>query len=177
MINTLDYIIHGIYFLIYGIVKYLPSPLGDVGRYVVSKPFIKEMGKVRIYEGTTLWYPYRITLGNDTTLNEFVYISGYGGVNIGSGVRIGNRTTILSSDHVFDNPNTPIYKQGLTTKGGVLIEDDVYIGSNVTILDGVRIGSHSVIGAGSVVTKSIPSNSVVVGNPAKIIHKTDEHTQ
>lgn len=177
MINTWDYMIHGIYFLLYGLVKYLPSPLGDVGRYIVSKPFVRKMGKVRIYEGTTLWYPYRIRLGSNTTLNEFVYISGYGGVTIGSGVRIGNRTTILSSDHLFDNPSEPIYKQGVTTKGGVQIDDDVFIGANVTILDGVHIGTHSVIGAGSVVTKNVPMHSIVAGNPARVLQKTDEPGQ
>ncbi|MBQ7832910.1 MAG: hypothetical protein IJ336_04950, partial [Lachnospiraceae bacterium] len=98
-----DYLIHGIYFNLYGWVKYLPSPVGDILRYVISKPFVKKMGKVRIYEGTTLWYPYRIKMGRNVTLNEGVYISGYGGVTIGDSVRIGNRTTILSSDHIFSN--------------------------------------------------------------------------
>ena len=174
MINVGDYLIHGIYFLFYGLVKYIPSPIGDIGRYLFSKPFMKKMGKVRIYEGTTIWYPYRIEIGSHTTLNEFVYISGYGGISIGSGVRIGNRTTILTSDHFYEDPDVPIYQQGITTKGGVKIADDVFIGANVTVLDGVSIGTHSVIGAGSVVTKDVPSYCVAAGNPARVIRRIDE---
>lgn len=166
-----DYLIHGIYFTLYGLVKYFPSPIGDVLRYIISKPFTKKMGKVRMYEGTTLWYPYRIKIGKNVTLNEWVYISGYGGVTIGDSVRIGNRTTILSSDHVFSNRDVEIYKQGVTTKGGVYIDDDVFIGAGVIIMDGVKIGKHSVIGAGSVVTKDVPPYTVVAGNPAREIKK------
>ena len=166
-----DYLIHGIYFNLYGWVKYLPSPVGDILRYVISKPFVKKMGKVRIYEGTTLWYPYRIKMGRNVTLNEGVYISGYGGVTIGDSVRIGNRTTILSSDHIFSNREIEIYKQGIKTKGGVFIDDDVFIGAGVMIMDGVKIGRHSVIGAGSVVTRDVSAYTIVAGNPAREIRK------
>lgn len=168
-----DYIIHGVYFTLYGIVKYIPSPIGDVLRYLISKPFMKKMGKVRIYEGTTLWYPYRIKLGDNVTLNEWVYISGYSSVTIGNAVRIGSRTTILSSDHEFKDRDRKIYKQGINTRGGVQIENDVFIGTGVIILDGVVIGTHSVIGAGSVVTKDVPPYSVVAGNPAKVMYTLD----
>ena len=113
-----DYLIHGIYFALYGVVKYIPSPIGDILRYLISKPFVNKMGKVRMYEGTTLWYPYRIKMGNNITLNEWVYISGYGNVTIGDAVRIGSRTTIISSDHEFNDCNKKIYQQGITSRGG-----------------------------------------------------------
>ncbi len=163
-----DYLIHGIYFLLYGLVKYVPSPLGDILRYFVSKPFMSKLGRVRIYEGVTLWYPYRIKIGNNTTLNEWVYLSGYGGVQIGSGVRIGHRTSVISSDHVFQLKDVPIAAQGLLSKP-VVIEDDVYIGCNVTILGGVTVGKGAVIGAGSVVTSDVAPWSVVAGVPAKTL--------
>lgn len=168
-IDWKDYIVHGIYLTLYGFVKYIPPPGGDILRYIVSKPFVKSMRIVRMYEGVTLWYPYRIEMGNHVTLNEWVYISGFGGVRIGSGVRIGHRTTILTSDHVCRDVSIPIYKQGVDTKGGVWIDDDVFIGANVTIMDGVHIGTRSIIGAGSVVTKDVPSGSIVAGNPARIL--------
>ena len=164
-----DYFVHVIFFLLYFFVKWLPSPIGDFWRYVISLPFMKKMGgKVRIYEGVTLWYPYRIKLGTNVTLNEFVYLSGYGGLEIGNDVRIGHRTSILTSDHSFLDKGEKIHKQPIVPKP-TIIEDDVFIGCGCVILGGVKIGRHSVIGAGTVVTKDVPENSVVAGSPARII--------
>lgn len=166
-----DYIIHGIYFFAYGFVKYIPSPIGDCLRYGVNKFFVRKMGRVRIYEGVTLWYPYRIRMGSNVSLNEWCYISGYGNVSIGNYVRIGNRSTILSSDHSFEDKKT-IAKQPLKALSTV-IEDDVFIGSSVVVLGGVHIGEHSVIGAGAIVTHDVPPYSVACGNPARVIRRLD----
>ena len=165
-IQLRDYLIHGFYFTLYGLVKYVPSPVGDVFRYWVSKPFVRKLGRARLYEGVTLWYPYRIEIGSDVTINEWTYVSGFGGVRIGNGVRIGHRTSILSSDHRLDQPGVPFAKAGLVAAETV-IEDDVFIGANVTILMGVRIGSGSVIAAGSVVTRDVEPLTVAGGVPAK----------
>lgn len=81
---------------------------------------------------------------------------------------IAAHTVIIPANHNFDRMDLPISRQGLTTKG-INIGNDVWIGANVVILDGVEIGDGCVIGASSVVTKSIPNNSVAVGNPAKVI--------
>ncbi|MDA0323640.1 MAG: acyltransferase [Verrucomicrobia bacterium] len=163
-----DYLVHGVYFFLYGIVKYLPSPVGDFLRYWISKPFVRSMGGVRIYEGVTIWYPYRITIGSNVTLNEWVYISGYGEVTIGNDVRIGHRTSIVSSDHVFDDRNVPTHEQGLVS-GPVRIGNDVFIGCNATILRGVTIGDGAVVAAGAVVMDDVPEYTVVGGVPAKPI--------
>lgn len=81
----------------------------------------------------------------------------------------------VSPNVVFtDDPhpmNCPKYKD---CKGGAIVEDYVRIGANCTILPGVRIGKNSMIGAGAVVVKDIPPNSVAVGNPAKVIKSIDE---
>lgn len=167
-ITIKDYIIHGIFFTFFGIVKYIPSPIGDKLRYWIAKPFVKSMGKVRLYEGVTLWYPYRLKIGNETTLNEWVYISAYGDVEIGDNVRIGHRTSIISSDHVIDDVTIPIKDQGLIC-GKTSIGSDVFIGCNVTIMQGVTIGNGSVIAAGAVVNKDIPEYSIAGGVPAKIL--------
>lgn len=167
-ISLADYILHGIYFSIYGIVKYFPSPIGDVFRYLITKPFIKKMKRVRIYEGVTFWYPYRIEMGRHVTLNEWVYLNGFGGIQIGNGVRIGHRTSILSSDHNFTDVDSYIYQQGVTPLE-TRIEDDVYIGCNVTILGGVIIGKGAVVAAGAVVTSHVGEYEIVAGVPAKKI--------
>jgi acetyltransferase-like isoleucine patch superfamily enzyme len=90
-------------------------------------------------------------------------------VTIGNNVSIGANSSILDTDfHPIDALERRINPQKANT-APVHIEDDVFIGMNCLILKGVTIGQASVIGAGSVVTKSIPPNAIVAGNPAKII--------
>lgn len=164
-ISIYDYVAHGVFFLFYGIVKYFPSPIGDLLRKIVVYPFIRQMGKTRIYEGVTFWYPYRIRIGDNVTLNEWVYLSGFGGISIGDNVRIGHRTSIVTSDHCTDDHTLPICKQGLLASA-VTIQDNVWIGCNVTILRGVTISQGAVVGAGAVVTKDVLPNTIVAGVPA-----------
>jgi acetyltransferase-like isoleucine patch superfamily enzyme len=91
-------------------------------------------------------------------------------LKIGDGVRIGAGTVIIPSNHVFSDPDVPIYLQG-SAGTGICIEDDVWIGANCTILDGVHIGQGSVIAAGAVVNKDVAPYSVVGGVPARLIKK------
>jgi len=168
MYTARDYILHGLFFNLYGLFKYWPSPVGDFLRYLCAKPFMAKMGKVRIYEGVTLWFPYRIYLGNNITLNEHVYILGYGEVRIEDGVRIGHRTSIMTADHIFNDRNMPIYKQG-SEAGKVHIKSGAWIGCNVTILKDVVIGCGAVIAAGSVVNSDVQDYTIVAGVPAKIV--------
>lgn len=111
-----------------------------------------------------------IDIGDNCSVNEFCVLYGHGGLKIGNGVRIATHTIIIPANHNYSDINKQIRLQG-ETKEGVEIEDDVWIGARVTILDGVTIGTGCVIGAGSVVTKSIPPYSVAVGVPAEVIKK------
>ena len=167
-ITVKDYLLHGVFISIYGWVKYIPSPLGDWLRLLVARPFFRASGKLRIYEGVTFWYPYRIRIGNNVTLNEWVYLSGFGDLTIGNNVRIGHRVSIITSDHVYSDLSKPIFLQGLVASP-VIIEDDVWIGCNVTILKGVRVGLGAIIAAGAVVTKDVPPLMIVGGVPAHVI--------
>lgn len=167
-----DYLLHGIYYFFYGLVKYIPSPVGDFLRYYVTKPFIKKMGNVRISEGVTIGFPYRVIMGNNITLNQGVVIDGYGRVEIHDYCRLAHRVTILSSDHIISNPAIPIYKQGLSTKK-TIIEKDCWLGCNSVILPGVTVKTGSVVAANAVVTKEIPSYTVWGGVPAKQISRRD----
>ena len=111
-----------------------------------------------------------IIIGDNCTVNSYTIVYGQGGVKIGNNVRIAGLTTIVPSNHIFSDTTKPIYKQGLSMKG-IVIDDDVWIGSGVRILDGVNISHGCVIGANSVVTKSTEPYGVYVGVPAKLIKK------
>ncbi|SEA99156.1 acyltransferase [Pedobacter hartonius] len=109
-----------------------------------------------------------ITIGNGTGINARAYLSGQGGIRIGNEVIIGPDVKIFSENHNYADLSRTIKAQGVTREG-VLIGDNCWIGAGVTVLDGVVIGNGCVIAAGSVVSKSIPENSVAAGIPAKII--------
>lgn len=139
----------------------------------------KKAGSIAIGDRTVLHDYVKITanegfvqIGNDCSIQTFCTISGVGGVRIGNGVRIAARSGIVAAQHVIDRLDIPIHKQGLTGRG-VQIDDDVWIGMNCSILDGVHIGTGAVIGAGAVVTKDIPPYAIAGGVPARIIrHRT-----
>ena len=93
-------------------------------------------------------------------------------VEIGNDVQITRGVIILT--HSYDwSVVKKKYSRLYGASGNVVIKDNVFIGVNTVILKGVTIGENSIIGAGSVVAKDIPANSVAVGNPAKVIHKID----
>ncbi len=111
-----------------------------------------------------------IKIGHDCSVNSFCSLYGHGGLTIGNYVRIATQTAIIPANHIFEDPDIRITKQG-QTKEGITIEDDVWIGAGVKILDGCTIGKGSVIGAGTVLTKSVEPYSVVVGVPGRVIRK------
>lgn len=110
-----------------------------------------------------------ICIGNKTSINHYAIINGQGGVTIGNSVMIAAFVSIFAANHNFSDPTLSILEQGMSTKGGIKIEDDVWIGTHAIILDGVSIGKGSVIGAGTVVTKNVPPYSVTVGVPGRTV--------
>ena len=107
-----------------------------------------------------------ITIGRNCFLGEYNVIRGQGGVHIGNDVYTGPMVQMVAVNHVYQDATRPIREQGITAQG-IVIEDDVWIGANATIVDGVTIGKGSIIGAGSVVTRDIPPYSIAVGTPAQ----------
>lgn len=109
-----------------------------------------------------------LTVGADTHIQARCIISAYmSPVIIGSSVQIAANCSLYSFDHSF-MPGDNIKLQAPKTKGGIVIEDDVWLGDGVIVLDGVKIGEGAVIGAGSVVTHDIPAGAIAVGNPAQV---------
>ena len=89
---------------------------------------------------------------------------------IGNNVLMAGRVCFVGKhDHTFDIPGQLIWNGKRGDNGTTIVEDDVWIGMNSTILSGIKIGQGAVIAAGSVVTKDVPPYSIVAGNPAKII--------
>jgi len=114
-----------------------------------------------------------VSLGDFTTVQRSCsFISALAPISIGSHVQIAAFCAFYSYDHGFA-AGKPIYEQALTTKGPIIIENDVWIGYNVVVLSGVRIGEGAVIAAGSVVTRNVPAGSVAAGSPAQVIKMRD----
>lgn len=109
-----------------------------------------------------------IKIGKNVFINACCRFQDQGGIEIGDGSLIGHNTTIATLNHDF-NP----YKRANLHPSPVKIGKNVWIGSDSTILPGVEIGDGAVIGAGSIVTKNVPANSIAVGSPARVIKQIE----
>lgn len=134
---------------------------------------------IEIGEGTLIM-PYAklvagengsIKIGRGCTVHSFNVLYGFtGGLQIGDNVRTGVNVNMISANHGFEDPTLSPNDQGGTSQG-IVIHDNVWIGTGVILLDGVEIGENAVLGAGAVVTKSMPANSVCVGVPARAVRQ------
>lgn len=116
---------------------------------------------LRTYGGT-------IKIGNSCFVNSFSALYGHGDLIIGNNCLIGPQVTVIPVNYGYQDRNIPFREQKPKMKG-ITIEDDVWIGAGVTILDGCTIGHGCIIGAGAVVTKSIEPYTIAAGVPAKKI--------
>lgn len=111
-----------------------------------------------------------LTIGDNTFIGEFNNIRATGGeIRIGNNCNISQHCTLVASNHSIAKGINISEQRWDETKVGIFIGNDVWIGANSVILPGVTIGDGAVVGAGSVVTKNIPANAIVAGNPAKVI--------
>lgn len=113
-----------------------------------------------------------ITIGNHVSINANVCIGAAdnGQIVIGNDVLIAQNVVLRASDHEHGDIDIPIINQG-HTGGKIIVEDDVWIGANVVVTRNTRIGSHSIVAAGSVVTRDVEPYSIVGGIPAMLIRK------
>jgi acetyltransferase-like isoleucine patch superfamily enzyme len=124
---------------------------------------------VEIGDGSILnAFDGKISIGNHSAIGPYVTIYGMGQVTIGDYAAIAAHSTVVAANHNFGDRNRPIRLQGSTGKG-ILIEDDVWVGSHSVILDGVKVGRGSVVAAGAVVNLDVAPYTVVGGVPAEFM--------
>ncbi len=159
--------------LFHFLIRQIERCLRVLGR-ILCRPSFAACGSNVVFDPLTSMFSYStISIGNDVFIGGRAWFScTHGKIKIGSHIMFGPNVSILGGNHRFSHPG--IYMHGDTEKNagddaGVVIEDDVWIGANSVILEGVTLGEGSVIGAGSVVTKSTQPYSISAGVPAKPI--------
>ncbi|MEX5270578.1 acyltransferase [Kocuria sabuli] len=169
----------------------VPAPVRRVVRAILRKLAVGgnvQLGSnVRMGRGAVVSAPHRLTIGDNVSVgpHSIVQVDG----EIGDWVLIGMHVQIVGrNDHAIDEVGVPIRMatrvadRAAEPSDAVHIGKDVWIGASSVILSGVRIGTGSIIGAGSVVTKDIPDFSIAVGSPARVVgqrfaddEERDEH--
>ena len=117
-------------------------------------------------------YTPKLIIGDNCNIGEYMHISAIDKITIGDGLLTGRFVYIGDNAHgglSWEEANIPPIKRRLQSKGEIVIGNNVWIGDKATVLAGVHIGDNVIVGANSVVTKNVPSNSLVAGAPAKII--------
>lgn len=109
-----------------------------------------------------------VRMGGNCSIDAYSYIGAAGPVTIGDNVIMGQHIAFHAENHDYERVDIPIKHQG-TRRKGIVIEDDCWVGSNTTFLDGAHVGRGCVIAAGSLVRGEIPTYSIVVGAPARVL--------
>ena len=148
-----------------------PLPGSGVGlkfRRLCVKKIFKFVGvDVTVHGNVDFGSGIDVQIGDYSSLNCGCWIAN--DTVIGRDVMMGPFVSILSGSHNFDRLDIPMRVQGAPVRRPVIVGDDVWIGTRAIILPGVKVGSHSIIGSGCVVTRDVPEWAIIVGNPARIV--------
>ena len=141
---------------------------GNTAKIVFGKTnYFYRLGNLEVFDSG------KLVFGNNISINKGFSIVSRESIVFGNNVMIGPNAMIYDHDHSFNKKNITFKKQGYNSSS-ITIGDNVWIGANVFISKGVKIGNNVVVAANSVITKDIPNNSLVAGNPFKIIKKINE---
>jgi acetyltransferase-like isoleucine patch superfamily enzyme len=112
----------------------------------------------------------RLTVGPNTYVQSGCILKAFAGnITIGANCMIADHCALTPYQHSFADIHRPMREQALTSRGDIVIEDDVWLGLNACVMDGVTIGQGAIVGAGAVVTKDVPPYAIVGGVPARVI--------
>lgn len=126
----------------------------------------------KIDESTTIFAPFHTNFGRHISIGKNIFINhacsflDLGGITIEDNVLIGPKVNLISENHPID----PTQRKSLIGKP-ILIKKNAWIGAAATILPGITVGENSIVAAGAIVTKDVPDNCIVAGNPARIVKK------
>ena len=152
-------------------IRYNPYNYSIKIRNYFYKYLFKSSGNnFNILDSVVINFPENISIGNKVSIHQFCYFDSQDEIIIGSNVSIGNSVKFITSSHKFLDQDDLIKNQGVTTKP-IIVEDNVWIGCGVSILQGVKISKNSIIGANSLVNKDIPQDSIAAGVPCKVIRE------
>lgn len=139
-----------------------------------QKEIFKYFGQnIKIGKYTYIMKEQFVSINDDTFIGSYVHIragSETSSIIIGKGCQIGNHSSIVTTSHAIVKNKE--YKDTVI-ENEIILEDNVWLGSGSKVLGGVTIGKNSIIGAGAVVNKDIPANSIAVGVPARVIKRID----
>lgn len=157
-----------------GLARHLPwswRPLGGPSRRLraaLAARMLDGCGReVNIEHGAWFGTGRGVSVGDYSDIGVDALVMGP--LEVGANVMMGQRCVLLAGRHDFRRTDIPMNRQGFLPEKAVVLEDDVWLGSNVVVLPGRRVGRGSIVGAGSVVTADVPPYSVVGGNPARVL--------
>ena len=149
--------------------RFLPGVVGRAARFYIARRLFSYVGdNVNIQAGVRFGRGSLISIGTNSGLGEGSYLVAMASLIIGRDVMVGPQVMMLTGGHAYDDIELRLIDQKIIA-APITIGDDVWIGARVIVLLGVTIGNRVVIGAGSIVTKSIPSHSLCAGIPCKVI--------
>ena len=148
-------------------VPFIGLPCERLKEFFAKRMFKKCGNNVNIGKGSRFGNGKYIEIGNNSGIGMDCKIPN--NIIIGEDVMMGPNVIIFGSNHIFDRTDIPMRKQGMKKYPPVVIEDDVWIGSNAIIMPGLTLKKGTIVGAGAIVTKTFPEYSIVGGNPAKLI--------
>lgn len=161
-------------YMFYGLIFNRRSLVFSGIRYSVIRSILKRCGKnVYFSSHVVIKNLHNVSLGDNISVHEFSYIDGTGGIDIGDDVSIAHSSSLISSSHNYDKIDVPIRDQG-TSSQRIIIENNVWLATGVTVLTGSVIKEGCILAAGCIYNDKVGiKNGIFAGVPAKVIKKRD----